>query len=189
MQLRMDMVGLLLSISQRKWTPHSPSSSFLLDQSLYSDSETLLMLKCRGVEAAGSDAHLLAQCLVESASAARRAGRTSQGLSLLSQLRSLLVSQAELPQSGADNAGRDPLNNWWRRMSRPDSKWLLEEARLLWLQGQRELALGVTRRLVESMKSMLQLSAGADAKNADTDMALEAQSLWLGLIASASLFH
>jgi CubicO group peptidase (beta-lactamase class C family) len=33
---------------------------------------------------------------------------------------------------------------------------------------------------------MVQLSAGADAKNADTDMALEAQSLWQGLIASAS---
>jgi len=30
----------------------------------------------------------------------------------------------------------------------------------------------------------VQLSAGADAKNADTDMALEAQSLWQGLIAS-----
>jgi CubicO group peptidase (beta-lactamase class C family) len=31
---------------------------------------------------------------------------------------------------------------------------------------------------------MVQLSAGADAKNADTDMAMEAQSLWQGLIAS-----
>lgn len=31
---------------------------------------------------------------------------------------------------------------------------------------------------------MVQLSVGADAKNADTDMALEAQSLWQGLIAS-----
>lgn len=31
---------------------------------------------------------------------------------------------------------------------------------------------------------MVQLSAGADAKNADTDMALEAQSVWRGLIAS-----
>ena len=31
---------------------------------------------------------------------------------------------------------------------------------------------------------MVQLSAGADAKNADTDMALEAQSVWQGLIAS-----
>jgi CubicO group peptidase (beta-lactamase class C family) len=36
---------------------------------------------------------------------------------------------------------------------------------------------------------MVQLSAGADAKNADTDMALEAQSVWQGLIASSSLFH
>jgi len=33
---------------------------------------------------------------------------------------------------------------------------------------------------------MVQLSAGADAKNAETDMAMEAQSLWQGLIASAS---
>ena len=31
---------------------------------------------------------------------------------------------------------------------------------------------------------MVQLSAGADAKNADTDLAMEAQSLWQGLIAS-----
>ena len=31
---------------------------------------------------------------------------------------------------------------------------------------------------------MVQLSAGADAKNADTDMALEAQSVWQGLVAS-----
>ena len=31
---------------------------------------------------------------------------------------------------------------------------------------------------------MVQLSAGVDAKNADTDMAMEAQSLWQGLIAS-----
>jgi len=28
------------------------------------------------------------------------------------------------------------------------------------------------------------LSAGADAKNAETDMAMEVQSLWQGLIAS-----
>jgi CubicO group peptidase (beta-lactamase class C family) len=33
---------------------------------------------------------------------------------------------------------------------------------------------------------MVQLSAGADAKNADTDMAMEAQSVWQGLIASSS---
>ena len=33
---------------------------------------------------------------------------------------------------------------------------------------------------------MVQLSAGADAKNADTDMAQEALALWQGFIASSS---
>ena len=102
------------------------------------------------------DAEALAAHLAETASLARKAGEAAEGLRAIHQVRALAAGAgarwrddgdaSKEAEEGGDDAG-------WARypMSSPLARWRLEEAKLLWASDRAQMAIGLGRRLMETI--------------------------------------
>jgi len=107
----------------------------------------------------GDDEALVAH-LAETASLARKAGESAEGLRAIHRARALAAARAEEPPPGSappepvplrcEPDDHDPRGFARHAMSSPLARWRLEEAKLLWASGRDQMAIGVGRRLLEA---------------------------------------
>ena len=107
----------------------------------------------------GDDEALVAH-LAETASLARKAGESAEGLRAIHQARALAAARAEegSPRAAAPEPAalrwepddHDPRGFARHAMSSPLARWRLEEAKLLWASGRDQMAIGVGRHLLEA---------------------------------------
>ena len=106
----------------------------------------------------GDDEALVAH-LAETASLARKAGESAEGLRAIHRARALAAARAEEPPGSAPSEpvplrcepdDHDPRGFARHAMSSPLARWRLEEAKLLWASGGDQMAIGVGRRLLEA---------------------------------------
>ena len=85
---------------------------------------------------------LEADAVEQAARAARKLGRHAQATASLFKLRGLL--------RGACAGGEEAAPEWARRLAAPSASWRVEDAKLLWAQGQRDTAVHVARGLLQA---------------------------------------
>ncbi|KAL4452130.1 hypothetical protein ABPG75_007792 [Micractinium tetrahymenae] len=84
-----------------------------------------------------------AELLVAGAVSARKTDHFAQATTSLYKLRSLLLAQQA---AAADGGSEAPA--WVQRMAGGDASWRVEEAKLLWAQGQQDTAVALARSLL-----------------------------------------
>ena len=102
------------------------------------------------------DAEALAAHLAETASLARKAGEAAEGLRAIHQVRALAAGASARWREDGDAskiAEEDGDDAGWARhpMSSPLARWRLEEAKLLWASDRAQMAIGLGRRLMETI--------------------------------------
>ena len=134
----------------------------------------------------GDDEALVAH-LAETASLARKAGESNEGLRFIHQARSLAAVRMKRDESGSErmksndtgtpltcvNDEDDPSGFARHAMSSPLARWRLEEAKLLWASGRDRMAIAVGAHLLEAASpgtmSLLKVdSAGKNNSNNDS---------------------
>ena len=132
----------------------------------YRLSEPLLTLHGVILRGLGDDEGLAAH-LAETASLARKAGYTAEGLRSVHQLRVLAAgagagagagvdaSGGPGPKGGGGGGGGGGDESRWglHPMSSPLARWRLEEAKLLWASDRSQMAMGLGKHLMESIIS------------------------------------
>lgn len=103
-----------------------------------------------------------AGCLLAAAAAGRKAARFAQAATALHALRALL-----------DGASGAP---WTARVTGPGGDWRVEEAKLLWAQGQESAAVQLVNGLLQGLPPA---SKGADVDNAQRAHLLGLAAKWL----------
>ncbi|KAK9814933.1 hypothetical protein WJX73_002395 [Symbiochloris irregularis] len=85
-----------------------------------------------------------AQALQQTARAARKAGQLMQSMAAIHELHAMLH---RLDADAALRQGQQAAA--WQSLQAPDAKWRLEEAKLLWTQGQTNMALRLLDAMIE----------------------------------------
>jgi ataxia telangiectasia mutated family protein len=128
----------------------------------------------------GDDEALVAH-LAETASLARKAGESAEGLRAIHQARALAAARAEAvssPSAPPEPAALrcepdddDPRGFARHAMSSPLARWRLEEAKLLWASGRDQMAIGVGRHLLEATSPgvMAKLRLGGSGSGSAAD--------------------
>ena len=157
-----------------------------LAQRSYRIAEPLLAVHQVVLRELGDDEALVAH-LAETASLARKAGESNEGLRFIHQARSLAAVRMKRDESGNErmksndtgtpltcvNDEDDPSGFARHAMSSPLARWRLEEAKLLWASGRDRMAIAVGAHLLEAASpgtmSLLKVdSAGKNNSNNDS---------------------